>query len=504
MRRGFVKCAAALAAAFLTTISILQQVLEILKSKEVYYSMSITATKNNKLGTEPIPGLLFRMALPSVLAQVVNLLYNMVDRAFVGHIAGTGSLALAGLGIVLPITMIVTAFAQLIGAGGAPRAAIAMGEGHYEKAEQILGQCTCMLAGVSVALFIVFQVFCDPILTLFGANAQTLPYASAYLRIYLIGTFFVMIALGLNAFITNQGYAKTSMATTCVGALLNLILDPILIYGFDMGVVGAAVATVISQAVSALMVLGFLMSKKGFIHIRRKWFRLKKDLVILILALGSSPFTMGITECVVQLTYNISMAHYGYLYVSLQSILFSLIQFVWMPLNGFAQGASPIISYNYGAEQLDRSRETFRLLFLTDLLFSISAVAIIVAFPGAVLRIFSNDASLLNMGVLPLRVYILGMAAMGAQSACQNTFLALGQAKISMFLACLRKLFLIWPLALILPHLFGLGVWGLFLAEPIADFTAGIVTFTVFCLRSRKLLHAPDEADAGLRIRRRK
>lgn len=457
--------------------------------------MDTIAAKNNKLGIEPIPGLLFRMALPSVLAQLVNLLYNMVDRAFVGHIETVGPLALAGLGIVLPVTMIVTAFAHLIGMGGAPRAAIAMGEGHYEKAERILGNCTCMLMGVSVLLFIFFQIFCDPILTLFGASGDTLPYASSYLRIYLLGTFFVMVAMGLNAFITNQGYAKTSMLTTCIGALLNLCLDPLLIYVCELGVVGAAWATVISQGVSAAMILLFLTGKKGYIHIRKKWFRLKRELVLPILALGCSPFVMGLTECVVQLTYNISIAQYGDLYVALQSILFSLIQIVWMPLNGFAQGASPIISYNYGAGRLDRARQTFRLLLAVDLIFSIGVVSLIVAFPGTVLRIFSDDAALLSLGVLPLRVYILGMAAMGAQSACQNTFLALGQAKISMFLACLRKMFLIWPLALILPHLFGLGVWGLFLAEPIADFTAGITTFTVFYFRSKKLLY--DTAPAG-------
>lgn len=458
--------------------------------------MNSIASKNNKLGTEPIPSLLFRMALPSVLAQLVNLLYNMVDRTFVGHIDTVGPMALAGLGIVLPVTMMITAFSQLIGMGGAPRAAIAMGEGHYEKAERILGNCTCMLIGVSVVLFLLFQAFCDPILTLFGASGETLPYASSYLRIYLFGTFFVMVAMGLNAFITNQGYAKTSMLTTCVGALLNLCLDPILIYGCKMGVEGAAWATVISQGVSAAMILAFLTGKKGYIHIRKKWFRLKKELVLPILALGCSPFVMGMTECVVQLTYNISIAQYGDLYVALQSILFSLIQIVWMPLNGFAQGASPIISYNYGAGRLDRARQTFRLLFMVDMIFAVGVVALIVMFPGAVLGIFSDNQDLLAMGVVPLRVYIIGMAAMGAQSACQNTFLALGQAKISMFLACLRKMFLIWPLALILPHLFGLGVWGLFLAEPIADFTAGITTFTVFYFCSKKLLRSvPVPAD---------
>ena len=449
--------------------------------------MNTLATKNNRLGTEPIPSLLMKMALPSVLAQLINLLYNMVDRAFVGHIEGVGPLALAGLGIVLPVTMIATAFAQLIGGGGAPRAAIAMGEGHYEKAEEILGNCFCMLMGIAVFLFAFFQILCDPILTLFGASAETLPYASAYMRVYLCGTAFVMVTLGLNAFITNQGYAKTSMLTTCVGAVLNLILDPIFIYFLDMGVVGAALATVISQGVSAIMILVFLTGKRGYIHIRKKYFKLKKDLVTSVLTLGCSPFIMGLTECIVQLTYNISIAQYGDMYVALQSILFSLIQVIWLPLNGFAQGASPIISYNYGADQMDRAKQTFKLLFIIDMIFAVGVVVFITAFPKAVLGIFSDDAALISMGVLPLRVYILGMAAMGAQSACQNTFLAVGQAKISMFLACLRKLFLIWPLALILPHLFGLGVWGLFLAEPISDFAAGITTFTVFSFRSKRI-----------------
>lgn len=454
--------------------------------------MDTTTVTQNKLGIDPIPGLLFRMALPTVLAQLVNLLYNMVDRAFVGHIAGDGPLALAGLGIVLPVTMIITAFAQLIGNGGAPRAAIAMGEGRYEKAEQILGNCACMLLGLTVVLFIFFQALCDPILLLFGASADTLPYASAYMRIYLLGTFFVMTTMGLNVFITNQGYAKISMATTCVGAVLNLILDPILIYGCGMGVAGAAWGTVVSQGVSAVLILIFLTGKWGYIHIRKRWFPLKKELVISILALGSSPFVMGLTECIVQLTYNISISQYGDLYVALQSVLFSLIQIIWMPLNGIAQGASPIISYNYGAGRLDRSRQTFKLLFLVDIVFSVGTIVLLVSLAEPVLRIFSNNEQMIAMGILPLRVYLLGMAAMGAQSACQNTFLALGQAKVSMFLACLRKMFLIWPLALILPHLFGLGVWGLFLAEPIADFTAAAVTCTVFRLRSKKLLYTYD------------
>ena len=466
--------------------------------------MNAADTSQNKLGVEPIPGLLFRMALPTVLAQLVNLLYNMVDRAFVGHIAGEGPLALAGLGIVLPITLIVSAFAQLIGMGGAPRAAICMGEGHYEKAEEILGNCTVMLIGASAALFVFFQALCDPLLMLFGASEQTLPYASTYLRIYLLGTFFVMVAMGLSAFITNQGYAKTSMAATCLGAAMNLVLDPIFIFGLQMGVAGAAWATVISQGASALMILLFLTGKHGYIHIRRKWFRLKRKLVLSILSLGLSPFSMGITECVVQLTYNISIVQYGDLYVALQSILFSLIQIVWMPLNDFAQGASPIISYNYGAGRLDRARQTFRLLLLVDVIFAVGVVGFIELFPAAVLHIFSGNAELHALGTLPLRVYILGMAAMGVQSACQNTFLALGQAKISMFLACLRKLFLIWPLALILPHLFGLGVWGLFLAEPIADFTAATVTYVAFRLRSRKLLYRrPEEAPAQSRSQER-
>ena len=454
--------------------------------------MDTIAKKNNKLGTEPIRQLLLRMALPSVLAQLVNLLYNMVDRAFVGHIADVGSLALAGLGIVLPVTMIATAFSQLVGGGGAPRAAIAMGEGHYDRAENILGNCFIMLMGIGAALFIFFQVFCDPVLTLFGASEETLPYASAYMRIYMCGTFFVMINLGLNFFITNQGFAKMSMLTTCVGAILNLILDPIFIYVLDMGVQGAAIATVISQGVSAVMVMQFLLGKKGFIHIRKKYFRLKKELVITVLALGCSPFVMGLTECVVQLTYNITISQYGDLYVALQSILFSLIQIIWMPLNGFAQGATPILSYNYGAGELGRVKQAFKLLFGIDMVVSIGVVALIMIFPQAVLGIFTDNEALMTMGVLPLRVYIVGMAAMGAQSACQNTFLALGQAKISMFLACLRKMFLIWPLALILPHLFGLGVWGLFLAEPIADFIAGTTTFLVFYVRS-KVLFAPSK-----------
>lgn len=445
--------------------------------------------KTNRLGSESIPRLLFSMALPTLLAQLVNLLYNIVDRAFVGHIAGTGSLALAGLGVCFPVTLLLSAFAVLVGMGGASRASIAMGEKNYSKAEHILGNCAMLAIIFSVLTLVIFELTCEPLLSVTGAGSEVLPYAVSYMRIYLIGTPFVMATMGLNGFITNQGFAKTSMATICIGAAINIVLDPLLIFNFGMGVRGAAIATVIAQGVSALWVLIFLNGKKGSIRIRAKEMRLDRRTVALVISLGMSPFMMNVTECAVQFTYNISISQYGELYVALHSVLFTLISIIWMPMTGFAQGAAPIISFNYGAQRLDRARGTFNLLFIIDMIFAVGVVALIEIFPHAVLAVFTNDPELIALGTTPLRVYLFGFCLMGAQSACQQTFLALGQAKISMFLATLRKMFLIWPLALILPHLWGLGVWGLFIAEPIADLIAGTVTYLTFRVKSKKLLY---------------
>lgn len=442
----------------------------------------------NKLGYEPIRPLLFKMAIPTVLAQLVNLLYNIVDRMYVGRIPETGSLSLAGLGVTMPIIMLVSAFAMLAGMG-ASRAAIAMGKGDNDEAERYLGNSAMLLIIFSVLLGSVFYIFREKILLLFGASQNTLPYASDYISIYLIGTVFVQLTLGLNMFITNQGFTKISMATICIGAILNIALDPVFIYGLHMGVKGAALATIISQAVSAVWVIAFLSGKKTILKIKPKNMRLSGEIVISILSLGVSPFIMQATECLIQLTFNNGMLKYGNdMYVALMSVLFSLTQLIWLPLSGVAQGAQPIIGYNYGAKQFDRVKSAFKLQLTISLVFSFVVTAFVLIFPKVFVGMFTNDSALLDIAGNSTRVYIAGMLIMGAQSACQQTFLALGEAKISLFLACLRKIILLIPLALILPKIGNLGVWGLFLAESVSDVLAASTTTTLFFIRSRKLL----------------
>ncbi len=444
---------------------------------------------NNSLETAPVTKLIFKLAIPTVLAQLVNLLYNIVDRIYVGRIPEIGSLSLAGLGVTFPIILLISAFAMLAGMGGASRAAVSMGAKNNDTAEKILGNSTMLLLIFSVVLSVVFLLTKDWILMRFGASADTIGYASEYITIYLFGTIFVQLALGLNMFITNQGFTKTSMLTVCIGAVLNIVLDPIFIYVFGMGVKGAALATVISQAVSCLWVLKFLTGKKTILKIKLKNLLPAKEIVFSILSLGVSPFIMQVTECLIQLTFNNGMLKYGNdLYVALMSILFSLTQLIWMPLQGFSQGAQPVIGYNYGAGKLQRVKKAFKVQFIVNLSFSIAAIGMVELFPKFFLGLFTNDAELINIGINTTRLFLVGLAVMGAQSACQQTFLALGEAKISVFLACLRKVILLFPLALILPKVGGMGIWGLLLAEPVSDIIAATCTTTMFYFRSKKLL----------------
>lgn len=444
--------------------------------------------ENNRLETEPVAGLVFKLAIPTVLAQLVNLLYNIVDRMYVGRIPETGSMSLAGLGVTFPIILLVSAFAMLAGAGGASRAAVSMGAKDNDRAEKYLGNCTMLLVLFSLVLSLVFMFTKDFILMKFGASEATLPYASDYITIYLIGTVFVQLALGLNMFITNQGFSKTSMVTVCIGAVLNIVLDPIFIYVLGMGVKGAALATIISQAVSCIWVVKFLTGKRTILKIKLKNLIPDKDIILSILSLGISPFIMQATECLIQLTFNNGMLKYGNdLYVALMSILFSLMQLIWMPLQGFSQGAQPVIGYNFGAHRSDRVKQAFKLLFGVSLGFSLVAIGIVEMFPKAFLGLFTNDPELISIGINTTRLFLAGMAIMGAQSACQQTFLALGEAKISMFLACLRKIILLFPLALILPHIADMGVWGLLMAEPISDVIAATCTTVMFYFRSKRL-----------------
>lgn len=443
----------------------------------------------NRLETAPLLPLLFQLAVPTVLAQIVNLLYNMIDRIYVGRIPGTGSLSLAGLGVAFPVILLIASFASLVGMGGAPVAAIYMGQKENDKAERVLGSSIVFLVILSVVLSITFYIIKRPLLLLFGASENTIAFADSYLSVYLLGTISVQISLGLNQFISAQGFAKTSMITVLIGAVLNMILDPIFIYGLGMGVRGAALATVISQTVSAVWVLLFLFGKKSLLKVRREYLKVDFKVMAPVLALGLAPFIMQSTECLVQLTFNTGMQKYGNdFYVGAMTILFSVTQMLFLPMQGLAQGATPIISYNYGAKNAGRVKSAFRIMFLTAMVFSLVGTGIVMLFPHTFVSLFTSDRQVIAIGGHGLRIYAAGFLIMGAQSACQQTFLALGQAKISMFLALLRKVILLIPLALILPAVNGWGTDGLFFSEPIADVTAVITTVTIFTLQFNSIL----------------
>ena len=451
------------------------------------------ASVDQRLGTAPLVPLIFSLALPTALAQLVNMLYNIVDRIYVGHIPGSGSLALAGLGVTYPIIVLITAFSNLIGMGGAPRASVAMGRGDYKTAEKILGNCITLLIVLSVVLSVVFTIYGEPVLRAFGASENTLPYAMAYLRIYLMGTIFVQFTLGMTPFITNQGFAKTSMATTCIGAVCNIVLDPIFIYGFNMGVEGAAIATILSQAVSAVWVLIFFTGKRSVLRIRKENLIPAGRTLALVLSLGVSPFLMTATECVIQLAFNTGAATYGGdSAVAIMSILFSVAQIANLPVQGFCQGAQPVVGFNFGARKLERVRQAFKIMLAVSMGVTTVVVGAVELAPQLFLGLFSSDAGLIALGAAPLRIYMLGFFFMGAQLACQQTFLGLGEAKISMFIALLRKVILLLPLSLVIPRVFGaLGLSqlvGLYVAEPVSDIiSASTCTILFFAIEWKKL-----------------
>ncbi|HIS49523.1 MAG TPA: MATE family efflux transporter [Candidatus Gallacutalibacter pullistercoris] len=446
--------------------------------------------QTNDLGKDPVGKLLVRLALPAITAQLINALYNIVDRIYIGHIEGEGDVALTGLGITFPIIMLISAFSALIGMGGSPRASIRMGEGHREGAEQILGNCFVSLIAISVCLTAVFLATQEPLLMMFGASERTLPYATDYLTIYLCGTIFVQMALGLNPFITIQGYATTSMLTVFIGAVINIALDPLFIFGFGMGVKGAALATILAQAVSAVWVVMFLMGKKTQLHLRPKYFRFDRTIMLPVLALGLSPFIMQSTESAVNIALNSSLQRYGGdLAVGGMTICSSVMQVIFMPLQGLTQGAQPIISFNYGANQLDRVRKTFKLLFATALTVTVLIWIFVQVFPEPFVALFNDKPELTSFTVWALRIYMAGIFMVGIQTSCQQTFVALGQAKVSLFLALLRKVILLIPLVFILPLFLADKVFAVYLAEPIADIIAATCTGTVFLFRFRKILH---------------
>lgn len=449
----------------------------------------MNTAKDTRLGTESIPKLMFQLAVPSVVAQLINVLYNIVDRIYIGRIPEVGHLALTGVGVTFPILTLISAFSSFVGAGGAPLAAISLGKGEHKRAEQILGNSFSMLLIFSVALTMIFQLSKEPLLYMFGASDNTIGYALDYITIYLLGTIFVQIALGLNLFITSQGQARIAMLSVLIGAVINIILDPICIFVLDMGVQGAAIATVFSQAVSAAWVLHFLYSKKSSIRIRSCYMKLSGKIVKSISMLGVSPFIMSATESAISIVLNHGLQTYGGdLYVGSMTILQSVMQLLSIPIGGFTQGVQPIISYNFGAEKFDRVKKTAKLLISFTFLLSFSFTLLTLLFPGAFGALFTSQTELLDLVKKVMPIYMFGMLIFGLQNGCQSIFLGLGQAKISIFLALLRKVFLLIPLAIILPRFF--GVMGIYYSEPIADITSATTAIILFLISIRKILSA--------------
>ena len=449
------------------------------------------------LGREPIGRLLFKLALPTITAQLVNMLYNLVDRIYIGHIEGIGTQALTGVGVCMPLIMIISAFASLAAMGGAPLASIALGKGDRDKAEGILGSCAALLLCISAMLTAAMAIFHRPLLVAFGATEDVIGYACRYMSVYSLGTVFVQLALGLNAYITAQGFSRISMLTVLIGAVLNTILDPIFIFGFGMDVQGAALATVISQAVSAAFVLRFLTGKKTTLRLTLPRVRLNGKLLGPCVALGLSPFIMQSTESLIAVCFNTSLRAYGdTIAVSAMTLCTSIMQMAMLPLQGLSQGAQPIISYNYGAGNASRVRQGFRLLLKCCLAFSVTLGVAVIAFPRLFLGIFTPDDALIAYAIPLVRTYMAGTVIFGVQIACQQTFVALGNAKCSLFLACLRKLILLIPLVYILPNFFGDKVFAVFLAEPVADIIAVTCTALLFFFVFRKTMRRLEQQSA--------
>lgn len=443
---------------------------------------------NADLGNGSIGKLLFQLSVPAIAAQIINVLYNMVDRAYIGHIPEIGSQALTGVGVTMPVIMAISAFAALVAMGSAPRAGIMLGKKDSNTAEKILGNSFFSLIIVAIILTITILLFGEPILMIFGASENTVGYALDYLNIYAIGTIFVQITLGMNAFISTQGFAKTSMLTVAIGAIINIILDPILIFGFDMGVKGAALATILSQGVSCFWVIRFLTSEKTVLRIKKENVQFNPKIMLPCIALGLAPFIMQFTEAVIAVCFNSNLYKYGGdTAVGAMTILTSIMQFSMLPLQGLTQGSQPIISYNFGAGNFDRIKKTFKLLVISCLSFSTLIWAISMFAPKLFIMIFANLPELIDYSIWAVRIYMAVSCIFGIQIACQQTFIAIGNAKISMFLALLRKVFLLIPLIFILPAFFEDKAFAVFLAEPIADFFAVVTTASMFIYTFKKL-----------------
>lgn len=443
----------------------------------------------NFLGTEPIGKLLFKLSIPTVIAQLINMLYNIVDRIYIGHIPGDGSLALTGVGVCMPIIMIVSAFAALVSSGGAPRASIYMGRHDKESAEHILGNCFALQIIVSIVLTVILLIWSKDLLLAFGASENTISYATDYMHIYAFGTLFVQLTLGMNAFITAQGFTKVSMVSVLIGAICNITLDPVFIFALNMGVKGAALATIISQAVSTTLVVHFLCSKKTDIHLRKKYMPLQANVILPCVTLGLAAFIMQASESIVNVCFNSSLLRYGGdIAVGAMTILTSVMQFAMLPLQGIAQGAQPISSFNYGAKNADRVKKTFRLLLITCLTYSVLLWAAVQLVPQVFVSIFTSDANLVEFTAPVLRIYLGGLFLFGIQIACQMTFTSLGKAVNSIVVAVVRKFVLLLPLIYIMPQLVADQTQGVYMAEPIADILAVTFTSVLFAFQFKKAL----------------
>ncbi len=445
-------------------------------------------TKEVDLGSGSVGKLLFQLALPAITAQIINVLYNMVDRMYIGHLPDVGANALTGVGVTFPIIMAISAFAALVSMGGAPRASIMLGKGEKDEAEKILGNCTTALIIVALVLTTFFLIFGRSVLLTFGASENTIEFAWSYMQIYSMGTIFVQLALGLNAFINAQGYAKVGMYTVLIGAVCNIILDPILMFVLHLGVRGAALATIISQGISALWVVCFLLSDRSYLRIRPRFMKLDGKVLLPAIALGAAPFVMQFTESILNVCFNTSLQKYGQdIAVGSMTILSSVMQFSMLPLMGMCQGGQPIISFNYGARKLDRVSQTFRLMLISCLAFSSLMWAVSMFAPQVFVYIFTKDPALTQYASWAMRIYMAVALLFGAQLACQQTFIALGDSKTSLFLALLRKVFLLIPLIYVLPLFFENQVMAVFMAEPMADAVAVCTTVVLFVISFRKL-----------------
>ena len=449
------------------------------------------------LGTEPIGKLLLQLALPTVAAQLINMLYDIVDRMYIGHIPGDGAMALTGVGVCMPIIMIVSAFAALVGNGGAPRATIYMGKKDTDTAEKILGNCFTAQIMISAVLTIILLIWNRDLLLAFGASENTINYAVSYMNIYALGTIFVQITLGMNLFITAQGFAKTGMLSVLLGAVTNIILDPVFIFGFGMGVRGAALATILSQALSCVWVLCFLFGKKTILKLKKKYMSIRKEIILPCLALGSSVFIMQSSESVISVCFNSSLLKYGGdIAVGAMTILTSVMQFAMLPMQGLGQGAQPIISYNYGAGNKERVKGAFWLLLKCSMLYAVLFWGIVMLFPQIFVGMFTTDAALAMFTKNALRIYMAVVCLFGIQMACQITFGALGNAKASILVAVMRKFVLLIPLIYIMPAVFTADkAKAVYMAEPVADTLAITFTTILFFFQFRKALAQMKNAD---------